>query len=115
MRPVCWALILFQVLFLNLFVPGHTRGAITLPGTPEKSSCCEIKASCGEKKMPTQEDRKCCAVCFLASHYTPVEPFVIELRAQYLIRQAHEAAVAQIRSRDFPTPFWPAAPPMTTV
>lgn len=109
MRAARWALVIFQFFFLNVFLPGHTRGAITIDGKSSVASCCEGRP--GKKHSPTRQDRQCCAVCYLAAHYVPVEPFVFEMDAMERLREAHEAAVAQVCSLDFPTPFWPAGPP----
>lgn len=123
MRAARWALIFFQFFFVNVFVPGHTRGAVTIDGKRE-APCCERmaraermragKAGTGkgsESDSPTSKDRQCCAVCYLVSHYTPVEPMVFDVGVMELIRQAHAAAVGQVRSVDFHLPYWPAGPP----
>lgn len=112
-RKTAWFLILFQVLFLNLFVPGHTRGAITLAENCDGkvASCCEMKKTKDPKHVPTPEERRCCAVCYLASTYVPIDPIVVFFDFRELIRQSHELAVAQVRSLDYPAPFWPVGPP----
>lgn len=90
-----------MTLFLNVVVPAHTRGRITLPGTGKPtadagataSPTCAV-ASSGDDcchatrpptpapeekggKQPTQQDRRNCAVCFVAAHFTP--PPVVDL------------------------------------
>ncbi len=122
MRAARWALILFQFFFLNVYLPGHMRGAVRLDGKMSGAACCcsEGGASGGAggaakargKHVPTSEDRQCCAVCYLAAHYTPVEPFVFDASPQELVREAHEALVSQVRSVDFHIPFWAAGPPL---
>lgn len=79
MRRVAWPLIVFLFLWLNVVLPGHTRGMITVPGssptaqaeTPD--ACCSV----GGKKTPdpakapteapTQDEKRRCAVCFFAA------------------------------------------------
>lgn len=117
MRFAVWSVILFQFFFVNVFLPVHTRGSITLNGA---SSCTndaaakETRSCCSSKKdshIPTSEDRKCCAVCYVGSMYTPVDPITLELVLRESLELSHDQAVAQVRSLDFPTPFWPVGPP----
>lgn len=66
-------LLAIEAVFLNLIVPGHTRGVITLTG---KSSCasladlgcplCAHRSSDNPKQAPTGKDRSECAICQLA-------------------------------------------------
>jgi hypothetical protein len=65
------ALVLFQALWLNVILPGHTRGIITLPGTAcadGPSSCClrkaHVKSHLPAKPAPRPGS---CAVCFFAA------------------------------------------------
>jgi hypothetical protein len=119
MRAARWALILFQFFFLNVYLPGHVRGAVRLDGKSSGASCCcseegasRVSAKSRGRHVPTSEDRQCCAVCYLAAHYTPVEPFVFDASPQEWVREAHEALAAQVRSVDFHIPFWAAGPPV---
>lgn len=81
MRRLRWSFILFQLLWLNAVVPGHTRGAVTMPGsTPaaarEADSCCD-ESHHGKKQSPTPDQQKRCAVCYFAIgiHLPPVVSF----------------------------------------
>ena len=77
------ALLIYQVFFLKIFLPGHTRGAITVDGkhTPACCCCCcpdrTVAADGSHKKdTPSQKDCENCAVCQFAarmSHGTTVQ------------------------------------------
>lgn len=122
MRATALFLVLFQALFLNVFVPVHTRGAITLGGAGrvevsaagEKGGCCAARSGHepGRRQAPTPQDRKCCAVCYLASTYVPAEPVSHEMALREWIELAHDWAVAQVKRAEFPAPFWPVGPPV---
>jgi hypothetical protein len=117
MRVTSWALVIFQCLFLNVFVPLHTRGAISLDGKSRggTASCCSKPdpGSKHEKNSPTPEDRRSCAVCYLVSAYVPVDPVILEHELRECVRLAHDAAAAQVRNVDYHIPFWAAGPPVT--
>jgi hypothetical protein len=77
-------LLAFQAFFLNIVVPGHTRGVITLTGRSDAggagaasmsgSSCCHTEArkapEDSSRKAPTPKDRAECAVCHIAARVT---------------------------------------------
>jgi hypothetical protein len=88
----CAFLLAYQCLFLNVVLPGHTRGAITLSG---KSSVCSLGdlgcPFCGHsndpKKSPTRQDQSDCAICHLALRITfelPVDLRLTDLGLLYL-------------------------------
>src|SRR5215218_9673907 len=70
------ALLIFQALWLNVVVPGHTRGAVTLPGwdeaakQPAAHACCaaDSPAKHGRSSGPKHDSDRAahCAVCFFA-------------------------------------------------
>jgi hypothetical protein len=68
------ALLIFEAIWLNVIVPGHTRGAVTLPGfEPDPAhaahSCCagSPEKSDGSKDSRPGSDRAAhCAICFFA-------------------------------------------------
>jgi hypothetical protein len=73
MKGLRWSLILFQFFWLNIVLPGHTRGMITVPGTPPAGSvsddCC---ATHSDSKQPTPDQQKHCAICnFAIGLFTP--------------------------------------------
>src|SRR5262245_48829752 len=84
-RMIALFLLIFPAFFLNIVVPGHTRGLITLAGggaSPDSQrqitdSCC-ASHSHGSHSAPSQKDRANCAICHLAARYTP--PPVVDFR-----------------------------------
>jgi hypothetical protein len=74
-----WLLLAYQFFFLNVVLPGHTRGAITLDGkhTGCPMCCCCAAASHADKTgqpIPSQRDRDNCALCNFAARLTFVVP-----------------------------------------
>jgi hypothetical protein len=67
-------LVIFEALWLNVILPGHTRGMVTMPCCACECSaapagacphCCEAS---GAPHKPTPADRANCALCFFAAH-----------------------------------------------
>ncbi len=78
-RVILGLLLVYQAVFLNVLVPGHTRGAITLDGKHTAPCCC--CSSAGEPRPggkaptgPSDRDREHCAVCQFAAALTSVPP-----------------------------------------
>lgn len=79
-RPGILALILFQALWLNVIVPGHTRGIVTLPGfepasceaEPSSHDCCAGSRRSEPSDDPQPGDGRAanCAICFFAARLT---------------------------------------------
>ena len=77
-RPGILALLVFQALWLNVIVPGHTRGVVTLPGFEpayaETSShgCCAGSSEPDQSDDPQPGDGRAanCAICFFAARLT---------------------------------------------
>lgn len=89
LRPVAIALLVLQAVFLNIVVPGHTRGAVTLDGARSGGDgrgdsacgghCHGTDESSDPKSAPTPQDRTKCAVCHLAARITPPPAFAFEV------------------------------------
>jgi hypothetical protein len=87
MRSIRWSLILFQLLWLNVILPGHTRGSITIPGSKPScgqvsnsgSGCCSAKAK-QKSESPTPEQKSRCAFCYFAMGMST--PPVVEFNHQ---------------------------------
>jgi len=88
----CAFLLAYQCFFLNVVLPGHTRGAVTLSG---KSSVCSLGdlgcPFCGHpgdpRKAPTRRDQSDCAICHLALRLTielPVDLRLTDLGLLYV-------------------------------
>ena len=87
-------LLLFQAVFLNIVVPGHLRGVVTRSGKTSIrqlgdlacGGCCKrLPADNGKnapherKSEPTPQDRKDCAICYVAALLNVPSAIVIEL------------------------------------
>jgi hypothetical protein len=82
------SLLAFQVVWLLVILPGHQRGAITLPGSPvaqascdtqavaESHSCCAPRhpSSDPKSKTPDSDRTSHCAVCHYAIRMVFVAP-----------------------------------------
>src|SRR5436305_12525362 len=89
-RAVRVAMIVFQAVWLNAVLPGHTRGVVTLPGGAEDCSSCAAPASAGaghccpgdgaRRGQPPMAPGRAgrCALCHLAARLTI--PPAIDLR-----------------------------------
>jgi hypothetical protein len=74
-----WLLLAYQFIFLNVILPAHTRGAVTLDG---RHTACLMCCCCGGGKpadnssapVPSQRDRDNCALCNFAARLTFVVP-----------------------------------------
>jgi hypothetical protein len=80
-RLACAFLLVYQFVFLNIVLPGHTRGAITLSGKSSVASLANLGCPfCARpnhpKKSPTRQDQSDCAICHLAARISP--PLVID-------------------------------------
>jgi hypothetical protein len=75
------ALLIFQALWLNVILPGHTRGIITLPGAacPDLGSSCCARSKATQQNGPAKPNRRpgACAVCFFAARLAT--PDVVDL------------------------------------
>jgi hypothetical protein len=75
----------FWTLWMNVLLPGHTRGLITVAGYQEGAAakaCCMDEEGAGEKKSqgPSKERVANCALCAFAAHLTT--PPVLDLVAR---------------------------------
>jgi hypothetical protein len=65
------AFIVHLIVWLNVVIPGHTRGRFTIgPASPSApSSCCDSRASQSRDRnhTPTPDERSRCAICFFAA------------------------------------------------
>jgi hypothetical protein len=88
-----WLLLAYQFVFLNVVLPGHTRGAITLDG---KHTACPMCCCCdsggggtdpgtGKQPAPSQHDRDNCALCNFAARLTFVVPPNLRLTEFHLL------------------------------
>lgn len=84
-RPGILALLLFQALWLNVILPGHTRGMITVPGferardstSSGAHGCCSTEPVPAGDPKPGDGRAGNCAICYFAARLTL--PPVIDL------------------------------------
>jgi hypothetical protein len=89
------ALLIFEAVWLNAFLPGHTRGVITVAQT----SCCAQKDTPQKpQKQPLDQSAKCCAVCFFAARLTVTAAAIIELPPAALVDELPLPAPAAVAS-----------------
>ena len=100
-------LILFEAVWLNAFLPGHTRGVITVG---ESTSCCATKHK--DKKSEQQERAKHCAVCFFAAKLTAGPSLTIEVPPPAMLDEAPPQRVDSLVSADRIHIFDSRGPPL---
>ena len=76
-RAALVSLLVFETFWLTVVVPGHTRGAVTLPGYKASAACDEPAGCCprppkkSDPAAPADPSRAAhCAVCFFAARLT---------------------------------------------
>ena len=83
-RAFCIALLLFQTLWLNVIVPGHTRGMVALPGSECDSCaqparpCCAQEHTDASHPKPVRDPASRCSICYFAARVSlpPVIDFI---------------------------------------
>jgi hypothetical protein len=90
-RIILGLLLAYQALFLNVLLPGHTRGAITLDGKHTAPCCCcgggaDRPAGKGPA-VPSQRDRDHCAICQFAAGITSVPMLYLKLAEAGLVER----------------------------
>jgi hypothetical protein len=93
-RPGHLAFLLFQAIWLNVVLPGHTRGIVTLAGAScsacatqagddagraaaNKHCCSASPASHQARHDPTPRQKANCAICAFAARITPPPPISV--------------------------------------
>jgi hypothetical protein len=92
-KLLCAFLLVFQTFFLNVVIPGHTRGVITLSGKNGVCSAADLgcpfcQHSDDHKKSPTSKDQSDCAICHLALRITTNPPIDFHLDDLGLLKLA---------------------------
>lgn len=90
-RLGAWLLLAYQFVFLNVVLPGHTRGAITLDG--KQTGCLMCCCSCRiakstpahDQPIPSQHDRDDCVLCNFAARLTFMAPPNLRLTEFHLL------------------------------
>lgn len=112
-RPFVAALLLYQALFLNVLVPGHTRGQITTSSDSSCSSCCASETSDSKRNdgKPTERDKINCAVCYFVARMTPVAFVSLTLPELGLLRLLPTPPPAAVESDEFVPTYLGRGPP----
>jgi len=87
-KTLRWCFILFQCVWLNAVLPGHTRGVVTLPGSSgaaqgaavETHACCAGSSTSNNKSNHAPAPRPTpgsCAICFFAAHMSTPPPAIM--------------------------------------
>jgi hypothetical protein len=104
----------FQAFWLNVVIPGHTRGAITIGGSecaaPEGKSCCASRTPTGAK-APTPEQRKHCAICFFAIKLCTPPVFDVRLEPLCPVEMLPVPAARSFCSLHASMPYFERGPP----
>jgi hypothetical protein len=129
-KPFHLALLLFQFVWLNVVLPGHTRGIVTLPGATgcemadmprvavavavAAHACCStpkpVKSATDPHSVPAKRAAQC-AICAHALRITP--PPVVDLAPPRagLLELLPPPAARSARSSDFFATYLGRAPP----
>ncbi len=121
-KAIAILLLLFQALFLNVVVPGHTRGMITMEGKKTvrgladldggmMHSCCAVKSGRGDQ--PTSQDRADCAICNLAVRLTTPPPIDLHLQPLALLERVRPSPAPVAASTRIISLYWGRAPPIS--
>jgi len=104
----------YVLVWLNVVVPGHTRGRVTMPGCAASGNsvapCCASKQ---QSSKPTPEQKRRCAVCYVAATYSVPVVHIFDFTPAERTAVLDIPAAAQVQSIDFPVPYWPVGPPTT--
>lgn len=116
MRTLRWAFIFFQCLWLNVVVPGHTRGAMAVPGSKRVGAvvsnaggCCKAK-SASQQEAPLDPSR--CAVCHYALGLSLPPVYSYDHRPAGLIGLLPVPAVQSVAPADVHPAFFERGPPV---
>jgi hypothetical protein len=110
-------LLIYLTLFLNVLLPGHTRGAITTDGKHSPASCC----CCGDPQpaqpnsgVPSQRDKDHCAICQFAAGLISVPVVWLKLDELGLLEIRPVATTAPVISLDRISTYFACGPPLPT-
>jgi hypothetical protein len=95
-KAIALFLLVFQGVFLNIVVPGHVRGVITLSGKNSVTSLVDLGCPCccrpskhDPNTTPSDKDKSECAICHIAAALTlpPVMDFAPPLLCLARVRE----------------------------
>jgi hypothetical protein len=106
-------LIVWQVWCLNVFLPSHTRGAMTVGKATH--TCCEPAETRdrddSKNNKPTPEEQSRCSVCYFAAGLSTPPVFDLDLQPSGLVDRIDPPAPALVASNDYPLPYYACGPP----
>jgi hypothetical protein len=110
------ALVVFEALWLNVIIPGHTRGCVTMPccsGESAASSSCPLCAypEKGPHHSPTPSDREHCALCFFAAHLSIPPALDLSTPKLLFLHYIGSEAAKHLIARSVLVPFDGRGPP----
>jgi hypothetical protein len=115
-RAAIIAFTVFELIWLNVIIPGHTRGSVTMPCCScETHTSADSCPMCAAKKAgprtPTPADREHCALCFFAAHLSI--PPTIDLSAPKLrfLNYVRPEVAMHLIAREVLVPFDGRGPP----
>ena len=110
--------IAFQAVWLNVLIPGHTRGCMLLPGSQCEDSIChlahggDVKPCCEHSKQPaTPAKTQNCAICNLAANLVTPPPFQLILPPLVLLHFIGDGRAHSLVAREVLVPFFSCGPP----
>src|SRR5436190_869160 len=116
MRRLSWLVILFQFFWLNVIVPGHVRGKLTVTGSAPAAagSCCTSAAhkTPGKPQQPTPDQQQRCAVCYVAAGHTLPPVYNFDLRLTGNVWTPIPEVVEKKPIAAFPRTYDANAPPI---
>jgi|SRR4051794_18820192 hypothetical protein len=117
-RLAIFALIIQQFCWLNLVLPGHTRGRYTVgcestAADAHSGGCCATRHAPGDRSTPpTPGDRAHCAVCFVALGTCAAPPVLCAPPPPAPLRMIDVPAPLAAPSVDLPPVYYGRAPPV---
>lgn len=125
MRRMRWTILFWQVFWLNIYLPGHTRGSITVAGSccamdaaatndANLPACCRLEKAAEKQKSgsaPTPRQKSNCAICKLVHGYSLPPLYCFDFRPSGFCRVAGITWSAQVSLLPFNFPFYPVGPP----
>ncbi len=116
-RPAVAVLLVYQALFLNVFLPGHARGAITLDGKHATAACCccgtaaESRPDGKGPAVPSERDREHCAVCQFVAGLTSVPVVRLTIHGAGLLDLLPVPPPAVVAARNLIPTYHACGPP----
>jgi hypothetical protein len=113
------ALVLHLAVWLNVVIPGHTRGRYTVPGSRSSaeraaSACCAQRSTARpveRNDQPTPDQRARCAICYFALGLSTPPPIDWEPAPLAALNTLAVPAAVTIDSHPFRHTYFGRAPP----